>query len=111
MVEDVMETASSIHGGHRGGLHRLRTPQGRESRAGSRGKVLHICGSDFYYDSFAALCERLAKLAPGPSKKRVFLSNSGTEASKGRSSWRGIRRGARPSSDSWARFTDAATAA
>src|SRR5260221_9286593 len=47
------------------------------------GKFLHICGSDFYYDTFAALCERLAKLAPGSSKKRVFLSNSGTEAVEG----------------------------
>src|SRR5206468_3087427 len=46
-------------------------------------KFLHICGSDFYFESFAALCERLAKLAPGPSKKRVFLSNSGTEAVEG----------------------------
>src|SRR5467141_3599349 len=43
-------------------------------------RFLHICGSDFYYESFAALCERLAHLAPGPSKKRVFLANSGTEA-------------------------------
>ena len=46
-------------------------------------KFLHICGSDFYFESFAALCERLAALAPGPSKKRVFLSNSGTEAVEG----------------------------
>src|SRR3989440_3888241 len=46
-------------------------------------KFLHICGSDFYFEGFAALCERLAKLAPGPSKKRVFLSNSGTEAVEG----------------------------
>ncbi len=44
---------------------------------------LHICGSDFYYESMAALAERLAKLAPGPSRKRVFLSNSGTEAVEG----------------------------
>jgi len=43
---------------------------------------LHICGSDFYYESMAALCERLAKLAPGPTKKRVFLTNSGTEATE-----------------------------
>src|SRR6266568_4827579 len=48
-------------------------------------RFLHICGSDFYYESFAALCERLAQLAPGPSKKRVFLSNSGTEAVEGAS--------------------------
>src|SRR2546423_9458142 len=46
-------------------------------------RFLHICGSDFYFESFAALCERLAQLAPGPSKKRVFLSNSGTEAVEG----------------------------
>jgi 4-aminobutyrate aminotransferase len=43
-------------------------------------RFLHICGSDFYYQGMATLCERLAKLAPGSSKKRVFLTNSGTEA-------------------------------
>ena len=46
-------------------------------------KFMHICGGDFYYESMAALCERLAGLAPGPGKKRVFLSNSGTEAVEG----------------------------
>src|SRR5882757_9815873 len=46
-------------------------------------RFLHICGSDFYYESFAALCERLAQLATGSSKKLVFLSNSGTEAVEG----------------------------
>ena len=46
-------------------------------------KFLHICGSDFYYEGMAALCERLAWLAPGQSKKRVFLTNSGTEAVDG----------------------------
>ena len=45
-------------------------------------RFLHICGSDFYYESMAALCERLARLAPGPSRKRVFLTNSGTEAAE-----------------------------
>ncbi len=43
-------------------------------------RFLHICGGDFYYEGMAALCERLAKVAPGPAKKRVFLTNSGTEA-------------------------------
>ncbi len=43
-------------------------------------RFLHICGSDFYYEGMAALCERLARVAPGHSKKRVFLTNSGTEA-------------------------------
>jgi len=43
-------------------------------------RFLHICGGDFYYESMAVLCERLAKVAPGSAKKRVFLTNSGTEA-------------------------------
>ena len=46
-------------------------------------RFLHICGSDFYFEGMAALAERLARLAPGPSRKRVFLSNSGTEAVEG----------------------------
>ena len=45
-------------------------------------RFLHICGSDFYYEGMAALCERLARVAPGASKKRVFLTNSGTEATE-----------------------------
>jgi 4-aminobutyrate aminotransferase len=46
-------------------------------------RFLHICGSDFYYESMAELCERLARIAPGTSRKRVFLTNSGTEATEG----------------------------
>ncbi|MDQ3698948.1 MAG: acetyl ornithine aminotransferase family protein [Gemmatimonadota bacterium] len=47
------------------------------------GRFLHICGSDFYYEGFAALCEQLSALAPGKTPKRVFLTNSGTEAVEG----------------------------
>jgi 4-aminobutyrate aminotransferase len=47
------------------------------------GKFLHVCGTDFYFDGFARLSERLAKSVQGPSKKRVFLTNSGTEAIDG----------------------------
>jgi 4-aminobutyrate aminotransferase len=47
------------------------------------GRFLHICGTDFYYQGFAALAERLARLGPGPSEKRVLLTNSGTEAIEG----------------------------
>ena len=46
-------------------------------------RFLHICGGDFYYEGMAALAERLVKLAPGRSKKRVFFTNSGTEAVEG----------------------------
>src|SRR3989440_11729636 len=58
-------------------------PRGGQANQEAAERFLHICGSDFYFESFAALCERLARLAPGPSKKRVFLSNSGTEAGEG----------------------------
>jgi 4-aminobutyrate aminotransferase len=47
------------------------------------GHFLHICGTDFYYEGMSRLCERLARLGPGPDKKRVFLTNSGTEAVEG----------------------------
>jgi 4-aminobutyrate aminotransferase len=46
-------------------------------------KFLHICGSDFYFEGMAALSERLARLTPGSTAKRVFLTNSGTEATEG----------------------------
>ncbi len=46
-------------------------------------KFLHICSTDFYYESFSTLCERLATIAPGKEPKRVFLTNSGTEAAEG----------------------------
>ncbi|TAJ98619.1 acetyl ornithine aminotransferase family protein [bacterium] len=43
-------------------------------------KFLHFCGSDFYYGPMADLAEKLCRLAPGASPKKVFLTNSGTEA-------------------------------
>ncbi|MCB9542796.1 MAG: acetyl ornithine aminotransferase family protein [bacterium] len=46
-------------------------------------KFLHICGTDFYYQSFSDLCERLAKLVPEMGPKKVFLTNSGSEALDG----------------------------
>ena len=46
-------------------------------------KFLHICGTDFYYDSFSKICERLANLVPQMGPQKVFLSNSGTEAIEG----------------------------
>ena len=46
-------------------------------------KFLHICATDFYYPSFADLCERLARLGPGREPKRVFVTNSGAEAVEG----------------------------
>lgn len=43
-------------------------------------KLLHMSGTDFYYEPQVKLAEKLVQLAPGKSKKRVFFTNSGTEA-------------------------------
>jgi len=44
------------------------------------GKLLHMSGTDFYYEPQIALAQRLAEMSPGPSPKRVFFTNSGAEA-------------------------------
>src|SRR5262245_56784619 len=45
-------------------------------------KLLHMSGTDFYYEPQIALAQRLAETAPGPSAKRVFFTNSGAEANE-----------------------------
>ena len=42
--------------------------------------LLHMSGTDFYYEPQANLAKKLATLAPGISAKKVFFSNSGTES-------------------------------
>ncbi|MCO6457381.1 MAG: acetyl ornithine aminotransferase family protein [Pirellulaceae bacterium] len=44
------------------------------------GELLHMSGTDFYYQPQRQLAEKLAAIAPGPHAKRVFFTNSGTEA-------------------------------
>lgn len=43
-------------------------------------KLIHMSGTDFYYEPQIDLAQRLAELAPGTSPKRVFFTNSGAEA-------------------------------
>jgi 4-aminobutyrate aminotransferase len=43
------------------------------------GRLVHMSGTDFYYTPQVRLAEQLARLAPGPSQKRVFFTNSGAE--------------------------------
>src|SRR5438105_6216580 len=43
-------------------------------------KLIHMSGTDFYYQPEIDLSQRLAELAPGKSSKRVFFTNSGAEA-------------------------------
>lgn len=43
-------------------------------------RLIHMSGTDFYYENMVALAERLAALAPGSAERRVYFGNSGTEA-------------------------------
>jgi 4-aminobutyrate aminotransferase len=43
-------------------------------------KLLHMSGTDFYYQPQTDLAQRLAESGPGPAPKRVFFTNSGAEA-------------------------------
>jgi len=44
------------------------------------GELIHMSGTDFYYESMVTLAERLAASAPGGGARRVYFGNSGTEA-------------------------------
>lgn len=43
-------------------------------------KLLHMSGTDFYYENMVDLAETLARLAPGDVARRIYFGNSGTEA-------------------------------
>jgi 4-aminobutyrate aminotransferase len=43
-------------------------------------RLIHMSGTDFYYQPQIDLAQRLAEAAPGMSPKRVFFTNSGAEA-------------------------------
>lgn len=43
-------------------------------------ELLHMSGTDFYYENMVTLAEKLEAITPGKFPKRVFYSNSGTEA-------------------------------
>lgn len=42
--------------------------------------LIHMSGTDFYYENMVALAEKLASLAPGGGERRVYFGNSGAEA-------------------------------
>ncbi|HYK38593.1 MAG TPA: aminotransferase class III-fold pyridoxal phosphate-dependent enzyme, partial [Candidatus Eremiobacteraceae bacterium] len=46
-------------------------------------ELIHMSGTDFYYESLPYLAERLGKTVPGAEEKKVFFCNSGTEAIEG----------------------------
>src|SRR5271170_2140157 len=42
--------------------------------------LIHMSGTDFYYESLVTLAERLSKIAPMAGPHRIYYGNSGTEA-------------------------------
>ena len=44
------------------------------------GELIHMSGTDFYYEGMVALAERLSKIAPMPGPHRIYYGNSGAEA-------------------------------
>lgn len=43
-------------------------------------RLIHMSGTDFYYENMVRLAEMLAGLAPDQQARRVYFGNSGTEA-------------------------------
>jgi 4-aminobutyrate aminotransferase len=43
-------------------------------------RLIHMSGTDFYYENMVDLAEKLAAIAPGGVARRVYFGNSGTEA-------------------------------
>ena len=46
-------------------------------------RLMHMSGTDFYYEEMVALAEKLAAIAPGELARRVSFGNSGAEAIEG----------------------------
>jgi 4-aminobutyrate aminotransferase len=46
-------------------------------------RLIHMSGTDFYYEEMVALAERLSALSPGGVERRVSFGNSGAEAVEG----------------------------
>ncbi|HVB34405.1 MAG TPA: acetyl ornithine aminotransferase family protein [Patescibacteria group bacterium] len=81
MIEDVdgnifLDFAAGIAVASTGHCH----PKVVEAIQRQAAELLHISGTDFYHGPLVDMAQRLEKIAPGSDPKRVFYSNSGTEA-------------------------------
>ncbi len=47
------------------------------------GRLIHMSGTDFYYEALVDLAEKIGALAPGAVERRVSFGNSGAEAVEG----------------------------
>jgi len=85
MVEDVddnvyLDAEAGVATASTGHCH----PAIADAMAAQAEVLIHICGTDFHYPGYGAMCERLGALAQriGPNSHhwQTFLTNSGTEA-------------------------------
>ena len=75
------------------------------------GRFLHICGSDFYYDGMAAICERLGRTRTGHQQEARLPDQLRHRSGRRRDQARAQRHPPRRhSSPSRARFMDGRTA-
>jgi len=44
------------------------------------GELIHMSGTDFYYESMVTVAEQLSKIAPMPGPHKAYYGNSGAEA-------------------------------
>jgi 4-aminobutyrate aminotransferase len=45
-------------------------------------QLIHMSGTDFYYENMIRLAEKLSEISPGGGPRRVYFGNSGTEATE-----------------------------
>jgi 4-aminobutyrate aminotransferase len=85
MVEDVdgnvyFDAEAGVATASTGHCH----PAVAEAIAAQTEVLIHICGTDFHYPGYGAICEKLGALAqrigPNAHHWQTFLTNSGTEA-------------------------------
>jgi 4-aminobutyrate aminotransferase len=85
MVEDVdgnvyLDAEAGVATASTGHCH----PAVAEAIAAQAEHLIHICGTDFHYPGYGAICEKLGQLAqhigPNAHHWQTFLTNSGTEA-------------------------------
>ncbi len=55
-------------------------PQVVQAIQAQSARLIHMSGTDFYYECMVDLGEKLASIAPGEVPRRVYFGNSGTEA-------------------------------
>ena len=55
-------------------------PQVVEAIQRQAARLIHMSGTDFYYENMVDLAQKLAGLTPGGVPRRVYFGNSGTEA-------------------------------